>query len=266
MRYPLPLGAGIKDQDRNILTNQHLLLSFFRSAAPYLTEGPSRLAVDKSLKVKGRPNTLKGRETFEGEVFEVDDGPLDQDEDDDEEEEIEQGAAGEEVEGEMTAEASKDTEEDIGIDIDAYLAENSNVEDLAAKSALTTAEPIDLTSPPKTQGTILVTLKDSIPYSLWNLKALATRPGDTLGSHPAFVALNRNKTMGDQPRYNVCRSFAFVPDLYPGYAHVRTKGSREGSKRDDDVIARGTGGTRTWEFALKQRERRGGYNGRPRRN
>jgi 25S rRNA (uracil2634-N3)-methyltransferase len=259
-RFPLPLGAGIKDQDRNILTNQHLLLSFFRSAAPYLTEGPSRLAVDKSLKVKGKPNTLKARETFEGEVFEVDDGPLD-----DDEEEMEESAAGEELEGEVAAEAPENTEEDIGIDIDAYLAENSNVEDLAAKSALAAAEPIDPTGPPKTQGTILVTLKDSIPYSLWNLKALATRPGDTLGSHPAFVALNRNKTMGDQPRYNVCRSFAFVPDLYPGYAHVRTKGSREGSKRDDDVIARGTGGTRTWEFALKQRERRGGYNGRPRR-
>jgi len=262
MRYPLPLGAGIKDQDRNILTNQHLLLSFFRSAAPYLTEGPSRLAVDKSLKVKGRPNTLKGRETFEGEVFEVDEGPLE------DEEEMEEGEVGQELEGEAALEVLEDPEEDIGIDIDAYLAENSKVEDLAAKSALAAAEAesIDLTSPPKTQGTILVTLKDSIPYSLWNLKALATRPGDTLGSHPAFVALNRNKTMGDQPRYTVCRSFAFVPDLYPGYAHVRTKGSREGSKRDDDVIARGTGGTRTWEFALKQRERRGGYSGRPRRN
>lgn len=33
-------GKGITDQDRNILSNQMLLLEFLRSAAPFLTSGP----------------------------------------------------------------------------------------------------------------------------------------------------------------------------------------------------------------------------------
>ena len=176
-------------------------------------------------------------------------------------------AEGEELAG-SDAGSQVEGEDDIGIDIDEYLAQNSKVEDLNAKAEPAEVEDTDPSAPPRTQGTILVTLKDSIPYTLWNLKALATRPADTLATHPAFVALNRNKTMGVQPRYTVCRSFAFVPDLYPGYAHVKTKGAGTPNKRDvDDVIARGTGGTRTWEFALKARERRGGRNfrGKPRR-
>jgi 25S rRNA (uracil2634-N3)-methyltransferase len=244
------------------LTNQHLLLSFFRSAAPYLTEGPSRLSINKNLKVKGKPNTLKGKEVFEeGDVHDPDASQAE------EADKMEDGSEGEEEEGDSDVEG--DEGDDIGIDIDSYLAENSKVEDLTAKPVVIAPEPMDPSAPPKTQGSILVTLKDSIPYTLWNLKALATRPADTLATHPAFVALNRNKTMGVQPRYTVCRSFAFAPELYPGYAHVRTKGSRDGPKREsDDLIARGNGGTRTWEFALKQRERRGGgsYRGRDRRD
>jgi len=34
------VGKGIADQDRNILTNQKLLLAFLRSIAPFLTQGP----------------------------------------------------------------------------------------------------------------------------------------------------------------------------------------------------------------------------------
>lgn len=33
-------GKGIADQDRNILTNQMLLLGFLRSSVPFLTVGP----------------------------------------------------------------------------------------------------------------------------------------------------------------------------------------------------------------------------------
>lgn len=261
--FSCPIGAGIKDQDRNILTNQHLLLTFFRSAAPFLTEGPSRFAINKNAKVKGRPNTLR-KLGGEG-VEEEEEMPI---EDDEEAEKMEGVVAeGEDAAG-SDAGSQVEGEDDIGIDIDEYLAQNSKVEDLNAKPEPVTAQDADPSAPPRTQGTILVTLKDSIPYTLWNLKALATRPADTLATHPAFAALNRNKTMGAQPRYTVCRSFAFVPDLYPGYAHVKTKGATTPSKRElDDVIARGTGGTRTWEFALKAWERRGGRNfrGKPRR-
>lgn len=34
------IGKGIADQDRNILSNQVLILDFFRSAAPFLATGP----------------------------------------------------------------------------------------------------------------------------------------------------------------------------------------------------------------------------------
>ncbi|OXG76106.1 hypothetical protein C348_05257 [Cryptococcus neoformans Gb118] len=37
------VGAGITDQDRNILTNQHMLLKFFCSIEPLLTEGPTHM-------------------------------------------------------------------------------------------------------------------------------------------------------------------------------------------------------------------------------
>lgn len=37
---PLSIGKGITDQDRNILSNQMLILDFLRSAAPFLATGP----------------------------------------------------------------------------------------------------------------------------------------------------------------------------------------------------------------------------------
>jgi len=56
------IGAGITDQDRNILPNQHLLLRTFRSVAPLLTDGPSAFPIPtktkgKSSKRKSPPDT-----------------------------------------------------------------------------------------------------------------------------------------------------------------------------------------------------------------
>lgn len=53
-----------------------------------------------------------------------------------------------------------------------------------------------------------------------------------------------------QPRYKLHRSFAFHPDAYPGYAHRRTKGFKEGlsTSNNEDVL-------------LSARERRGGGGG-----
>lgn len=44
-RHSPSTGAGITDQDRNILTNQHMLLKFFRSVEPLLTEGPTHMPI-----------------------------------------------------------------------------------------------------------------------------------------------------------------------------------------------------------------------------
>ncbi|KAK6909093.1 hypothetical protein I203_103106 [Kwoniella mangroviensis CBS 8507] len=49
------VGAGITDQDRNILTNQHMLLKFFGSVEPFLTDGPSTININaKKSKTKGK--------------------------------------------------------------------------------------------------------------------------------------------------------------------------------------------------------------------
>ncbi|WVW86352.1 hypothetical protein I302_108396 [Kwoniella bestiolae CBS 10118] len=67
------VGAGITDQDRNILTNQHMLLKFFKSVEPLLTGGPPSNTSTKKSKSKGKG---KNRSTSD-----------DEDEDDREEEE-----------------------------------------------------------------------------------------------------------------------------------------------------------------------------------
>jgi 25S rRNA (uracil2634-N3)-methyltransferase len=81
-----------------------------------------------------------------------------------------------------------------------------------------------------------------------------------------------NRTGHLQPTYIVARSFVFQPSLYPGYAHRRTIGWKEGistdgcedvflsaserkkrrssgDKDDGDVKA---GEARTWELVLKR--------------
>ncbi|KAI8578792.1 hypothetical protein K450DRAFT_245549 [Umbelopsis ramanniana AG] len=104
-------GAGIKDQDRNVQSNQKLLKSFFVSAAPFLQSK----------------------------------------------------TAGDEVDGE-----------------------------------------------------IHVTLKSGQPYDLWSIRTMAKA-----------TDLLRPKT-----------AFPFVPSMYPGYAHRRTLGFKEGqSKRENEEIA-----------------------------
>lgn len=163
-------GAGIKDQDRNVLVNQRLMLGFYRSAATVLTQGEPRVARGSG-KANGRRKRKGG--------------------DSDEEEE----------------------EEMIQSDLDDDFATTAT----GAK-----------------EGTILVTLKDSLPYTLWDVPKLATRPPKS----------------SSNPRYRLLRSFAFHPDLYPGYSHRRTIGWREGkSKSENEELLSGSGGLRTWEFA-----------------
>ncbi|KZV99249.1 hypothetical protein EXIGLDRAFT_606023 [Exidia glandulosa HHB12029] len=84
----------------------------------------------------------------------------------------------------------------------------------------------------KTRGTLLVTLRDAAPYSLWDLPKLAKRPPDS-----------------DAPRYALVRSFAFARTEWAalGYKHRMTKGHVDGIVTGGQKIA---GGERTWEFAL----------------
>ena len=176
-------GAGITDQDRNILSNQHLLLRTLRSVHPILTSGPPP-----------KPPTSKRKRKAKGS----------DDEDDDQDK--------------ADLEGVSDLEDDLYANI--------------------TPVPSSFT-PPIRQGTVLITLLDQNPYSLWNLPKLATKPPPTCPG-----------TRLPQPKYTLLRSFEFRPEVYEGYAHRRTIGFKEGVSRDDNKEITGRQGkARTWEFA-----------------
>ncbi|KIM31746.1 hypothetical protein M408DRAFT_64408 [Serendipita vermifera MAFF 305830] len=154
-------GKGITDQDRNILSNQELLVDFFKSTASLLTVGSSNVVASKKRKTAGS--------------------------DDSDQEDVENVASDE--------------------------------------------EPTNVSSS-KTRGTVLVTLRDAVPYTLWKMPELAKKPS------------------AGTPKYKQLRSFAFHPQHYPGYAHRRTAGHR--GEREIPVLKEKDGlvNARTWEFEL----------------
>ena len=176
-----PKGKGITDQDRNILSNQMLLLGFLRSAAPFLAPGPIPI-VHKSRKKKAGS--------------------------DDEESGDDQGKA----------------------------------------------DTLDKDSPRKARGTILVTLRNVVPYTLWYYP-LTSRFGDRLElvldrDLPKLAKNPPPPTSTGQkpnPKYIQLRSFVFHRTLWTGYEHRMTKGERAHGEGKT-----GEGGEdRTWEFCLQ---------------
>ncbi|KAK7058668.1 hypothetical protein VNI00_002304 [Paramarasmius palmivorus] len=163
-------GKGITDQDRNILSNQLLILSFLRSAAKVLKQGP----VPDVMAASGKKRKRKA------------------DEDDDEDDED-----GQQSEGEDASQT---------------------------------------TSPSGSRGTVLITLRNVTPYTLWDVPKLAkSPPPPTQGSTPS------------NPKYTLLRSFVFYRSLWRGYEHRMTKGERVNGQGKT-----GEGGEdRTWEFCLK---------------
>ncbi|KAG5721890.1 UPF0617 protein [Termitomyces sp. T112] len=169
-------GKGITDQDRNILSNQVLILGFLRSAAKILSVGPV-------------PSFTTPRKRKKN----------DDDDNDDE------------------CEAEDES-------MHAETEEEEHFKFITPKEAV------------KTRGTVLITLRNVVPYTLWDVPRLAKKPPlPTTGSTPP------------NPRYTLLRSFGFNRSAYKGYEHRMTKGTR----------ARGTGKTgeggedRTWEFCLQ---------------
>ncbi|KAF9011161.1 hypothetical protein BDQ17DRAFT_1345612 [Cyathus striatus] len=165
-------GMGITDQDRNIFTNQVLILGFLRSAANMLTMGPVPSFTTPRKKKK-----------------------LSDDDDDDVD-----------VRQEEVAVASDDEYQ--------FFTPDETV---------------------KSRGTILITLRNVVPYTQWDVPKLAKNPRPPTGSTPP------------NPSYTQLRSFAFHREIWKGYEHRMTKGER----------AHGTGKTgeggedRTWEFCLR---------------
>ncbi|KZT27664.1 hypothetical protein NEOLEDRAFT_1110477 [Neolentinus lepideus HHB14362 ss-1] len=162
-------GKGIADQDRNILSNQLLILEFLRSASNSLIEGPVP-SVHQSRKRKRKS-----------------------DEDDDDEEQNE-------------------------VSLDERLSGEGKT---------------------RSRGTILITLRNVPPYTLWDVPKLAKNPPPPTGTGTK-----------PNPKYMQLRSFKFVRSSWKGYAHRMTKGERQGGQGTT-----GQGGEdRTWEFCLRDKD------------
>ncbi|KAJ6520203.1 hypothetical protein C8R45DRAFT_887357 [Mycena sanguinolenta] len=162
-------GKGITDQDRNILSNQMLILGFLCSAASFLTGGPVPEIFSKKQKRSG---------------------------DDDE------------VEDEDT----------------------NSLDD-------------NVVRPVASRGTILITLRNVVPYTQCS-ELFSSRDVPRLAKNPPPPTSGSTPN----PQYIILRSFMFNRSTWKGYEHRMTKGER----------VHGTGKTgeggedRTWEFCLKE--------------
>ena len=210
------VGAGHKDEQRNVLANQLMLLRFLVSIAPYLTQGRAPAYV-----------TGKARRSS----------------DDEDEDEDEDNPAGHRHAGE-----------------DEFLSEH------------TIWRPL---SPPMRQGSVLITIRNTPPYTLWNVPMLGKKLRSVFGaiaaSAPPPPKGTFMPTLADVDRagaeYVVWRSFEFDPQMWKGYSHRRTVGFVEGlsTSNNEDLLRRptppsaskpqgrhvGTGECRTFELALR---------------
>jgi hypothetical protein len=128
------------------------------------------------------------------------------------------------------------------------------------------------------KGTVLVTLRDAVPYTLWSVAVLLAdslsctnvrmfdgtaqptfirdlphlftkpSPPPPLSSLPPDQRPPPNTLLPPtQPRYRIIRSFAFHSVLYPGYSHRRTIGFKDGLSKGANEEIEERGGGRTWE-------------------
>ncbi|WFD44795.1 25S rRNA (uracil(2634)-N(3))-methyltransferase [Malassezia psittaci] len=217
------VGAGHKDEQRNVLANQLLLLRFFVSVAPFLTRGPIP--------------------TYAANVKKVRNDSDDDDDDDDDDD--------------YAVDEAKQSLQDMH-DTDQYDAQEAHI-----KRSL---------QPPFRQGSVLITLRNTSPYTLWNVPMLAKRLPTVLtpivASAPSLPRHMHPPTLQDVERneayYTLWRSYEFFPQDWPHYSHRRTVGWIEGvsTSENQDLLRRssqtpqlgkhvGTGECRTWELGLR---------------
>ncbi|PWN47700.1 hypothetical protein IE53DRAFT_390174 [Violaceomyces palustris] len=148
------VGAGHKDETRNILANQLLLIRFFISVAPFLTEGKKpEYAIKAAENVNGKTGKKRKNSDSEDEEEVERDG---------EEVAVEEG----EEEDEFSIEKYRDSINRGGTDGGGGGANSENW------------SPI----PPPVRGSVLVTLRNASPYTRWNLTLLAKKLSQVLPS------------------------------------------------------------------------------------
>ncbi|KAJ2341179.1 Meiotic nuclear division protein 1, partial [Coemansia sp. RSA 2673] len=224
-------GAGIKDQTKNIQTNQMLMDGFFTSAQRFLTAGE----VSTSLK-KGAAGRKKHRGRTGGNASEDDNNGSGGDSDDSDDE----GSSNDEEIGGANRSRRNATQQNKGasgpkkrvpetnsdgiFDFEGAQAtvvyddgDNSD-EDIHFGDLETSNSPdnegdvVDEFKPNLNfPGQIHVTLKSGLPYDQWNIKRLAKECG--LISHTTYP---------------------FELDAFPGYEHRRTLGFKQGLSKDEN--------------------------------
>ncbi|EST08486.1 protein of unknown function DUF2431 [Kalmanozyma brasiliensis GHG001] len=258
------VGAGHKDETRNVLANQLLILRFLISVAPYLTAGP----------LPGyAPGGSSGSRKQTGS---------------DDEDDLE------------------DEKEDDASDYEDNLLTSTNDADQSildeTQARISALQPF---VPPSRQGSVLVTLRNASPYTLWDVANLAKRLPQMLpviastapalpkgvkkptlkdltasglstlsatNLHSRAASQNGGKASSKSVRryrsYHLWRSFEFDPTEWRGYQHRRTIGWVKGvsSSANEDLLRSrshhkeqegnvraskaGGGECRTWEFGL----------------
>ena len=268
------VGAGHKDETRNVLANQLLILRFLISAAPYLTVGPL-----PSYAPGGASNARKVAGSDDEDELDMDPG---------------------------------DADDASGFD-DTLLAGSSSSSTDADRALLDDTQArisaLQRFQPPSRQGSVLITLRNASPYTLWDVANLAKRlpqmlpviastapalpkgvPKPTLNDLTASglstLSPNNLHSRAAQPKhssstrgvrryrsYHLWRSFEFDPTDWRGYQHRRTIGWIQGVSSDanEDLLRSrhnqrrlidgqneanlraskaGGGECRTWEFGL----------------
>lgn len=264
------VGQGHKDESRNILANQLLILRFMASAVGILNQGPKPTYVtahERGAAVKGNGKSKASESDADEAAF---------------------GSGSEEEEASLWKVESNDAPE-------GYWSEGGHEGDdarptipdrLYRKSSPAWPPP----QPSPRAGSLLITLRESKPYTLWSTHYLGTRLTSMLpavaASAPAlpkgtkvpttrdieaaFPEPGKNRTAasskGQRPNrgYDLWRSFVFRPSEWAAYKHVRTIRSRSGdggnllaakrklgiadaSENDKELEA----ACRTWEFGVR---------------
>ncbi|PWZ02131.1 hypothetical protein BCV70DRAFT_185987 [Testicularia cyperi] len=277
------VGAGHKDETRNVLANQLLLLRFLISVAPYLTQGPVPGYAGRGDASSGSSKQRRRRTD-------------DNNDDDvtDEEEHL------------------SDTDSQSGGGPTAGFAADGDAESQAILDSTNAhVGAVQPFRPPNRRGSVLITLRNAAPYTLWEVANLAKRLPQMLpviaSSAPALPKGVRKPTLqdlasnglslkspqnlhsratsgkpthngnsngngqGKERSYHLWRSFEFDPADWRGYEHRRTigwiNGISTGDNEDllrsrtttagssDAILVRaskaGAGECRTWEFGLE---------------
>jgi 25S rRNA (uracil2634-N3)-methyltransferase len=138
-------------------------------------------------------------------------------------------------EADLDFEAPSADEDEAGVS-DLSEAEDEAEQALAGSSS-SSAIKRPFVAPPRA-GSVLITLRNTTPYTLWDVPLLAKRLPLVLPaiakSAPALPRGQKAPTIADVTatfgarRYALWRSFEFEPDEWPGYEHRRTVGWIDG--------------------------------------